>query len=325
MTAPLLPLSVLAVGIALCLLPWTWPAALKVAKPSRSRPKHVLLDQSFRITMAAARRGHGPLKVDLPNPLAATDLPPISAVFLIEFDLKAGYTVAWKRALPSVALEGVVEYKSLPSGLHTVTDDLIYFIHEQYAGLSAFVNAPAAEEARNARMIAVGVLVPLSYGRLGRSWKHADNLKDMAESVWSSPVALILGLTEYRTLVSNKSKTDILEEYWEEHKARDGTSIDTETSVESPISIRYQPITRQPGRHHNRARSASDGVALITGQQLAPYHPAWSLPELLDTFGPLIFPLHRAALLRKRILISGHAPVHKICDFGISLHLPAWN
>lgn len=79
-----------------------------------------------------------------------------------------------------------MEYKSLPSGLHTVKEDLIYFVHDNHAGLSAFINAPAAEESRNARMIAVGVMVPLSYGRLGRSWKHAEALKKMARCAQSS-------------------------------------------------------------------------------------------------------------------------------------------
>jgi len=129
--------------------------------------------------MAAVRRGQGPLNLKLPNG-SANDLPPISALFQIYFDIKAGYTIGWKRSLPGIELEGVVEYKSLPSGLHTVKEDLIYFVHDNHAGLSAFINAPAAEESRNARMIAVGVMVPLSYGRLGRSWKHAENLKEMA-------------------------------------------------------------------------------------------------------------------------------------------------
>lgn len=133
--------------------------------------------------MAAVRRGQGPLNIDLPNGGFTNDLPPISALFLIYFDIKAGYTIGWKRSLPGIELEGVVEYKSLPSGLHTVKEDLIYFVHDNHAGLSAFINAPAAEESRNARMIAVGVMVPLSYGRLGRSWKHAENLKRMARCV----------------------------------------------------------------------------------------------------------------------------------------------
>lgn len=125
------------------------------------------------------RQGHGPMSLDLSSsPL--NELPPISALFLIYFDIKAGYTIGWKRSLPGIELEGVVEYKSLPSGLHTVKEDLIYFVHDNYAGLSAFVNSPAGEESRNARMIAVGVMVPLSYGRLGRSWKHAGRLKEIA-------------------------------------------------------------------------------------------------------------------------------------------------
>jgi hypothetical protein len=102
---------------------------------------------------------------------------------LIDFDVKAGYTITWKQAVPDLELEGVVEYKSLPSGLHTVTDDLIYFVHGGgHAGLSAFINTRTDEEgARNARMIAVGILVPLSFGRLGRAWRHAEALKNMAE------------------------------------------------------------------------------------------------------------------------------------------------
>lgn len=68
---------------------------------------------------------------------------------------------------------------------------------------------------------------------------------------------------------------------------------------------------------HTRNRSASDGNSLAPAEhKLSPYHPAWSLTRLLDKFGPLIFPIQRAALLRQRILISCHAPVHEICDFG---------
>lgn len=56
-----------------------------------------------------------------------------------------------------------------------------YFVHEQYAGLSAFVNLPAEEAERNAKMFAVGVLVPLSFGRLGKSWRHAPKLKELVQ------------------------------------------------------------------------------------------------------------------------------------------------
>jgi hypothetical protein len=73
---------------------------------------------------------------------------------------------------------------------------------------------------------------------------------------------------------------------------------------------------------HNRNRSASDGTALLPpGHNLSTYHPAWSLIPLLDTLGPLIFPIYRAALLRRRILIAGHAPVQETCDFVYDLSI----
>jgi len=257
--------------------------------------------------MAATRRDRPPLSVWLPpqstSPSVLPDLPPISALFLIDFDVKAGYTIVWKQAVPGLELEGVVEYKSLPSGLHTVPEDLIYFVHDGgHAGLSAFINTPTdEEETRHARMIAVGVLVPLSYGRLGRAWRHAEGLKEMASE-----------------LVADRSQTHMLEEYWQQHGIRDPSVPQPlqETALDSP-ALSFKGVRPGLGKGHARNRSASDGNALIQpGNRLSPYHPAWSLTSLLHTFGPLIFPIHRAALLRKRILISTHAPVHEACNFG---------
>lgn len=252
--------------------------------------------------MAAPRRGPPPLSAALSIQGASAELPFISALFLIDFDVKAGYTIIWKQAVPGLELEGVVEYKSLPSGLHTVADDLIYFVHEDgYAGLSAFINAPTdEEESRHARMIAVGVLVPLSYGRLGRAWRHAEGLKAIAAQ-----------------LAVDRKRTQLLEDYWNKCGTRD-PSREPEPIKDSPLSS--PAFGKRPSpKSHARNRSASEGAALIPPEhRLSNFHPAWSLNNLLDTFGPLIFPVHRAALLRKRILISTHAPVHEVCNFGMS-------
>ncbi|KAI1813925.1 hypothetical protein GGS20DRAFT_551125 [Poronia punctata] len=267
--------------------------------------------------MAASRRGQPELHVRLPsNPNIAApppnvslpDLPPIAALFLIEFDVKAGYTISWKESKPGVELEGVVEYKSLPSGLHTVPEDLIYFVHDGYAGLSAFVNAPVEDAAaRNARMLAVGVLVPLSYGRLGRAWRHAESLKVMASR-----------------LAVNSKDLGILEDYWEANRVKDAIEEEDDAGQGVHESPTAAPQRRKKSRGQTRTRSASDGGALmLPGHRLSPFHPAWSLTKLLDTFGPLIFPIHRAALLRKRILIAGHAPVEQTCNFVYNLSILA--
>lgn len=139
-----------------------------------------MIQDSFRLAMTIVRRRKAPIHVDLPCELISKELPPLSALFLVYFDQKSGYTIGWKQSLPGVQLEGVVEYKSLPSGLHSVKQDLIYFVHGNYAGLSAFINAPAAPNCRNARMISIGVLVTHSQESIGRCWKHAEKLREMA-------------------------------------------------------------------------------------------------------------------------------------------------
>ena len=52
---------------------------------------------------------------------------------------------------------------------------------DEHAGISAFVNKSDAGWERNALMLAVGALVPLSHGRMGRSWKHVEKLKELAK------------------------------------------------------------------------------------------------------------------------------------------------
>lgn len=122
----------------------------------------------------------------------------------------------------------------------------------------------------------------------------------------------------YRNLVKDRNQTEVLEKYWNTNKAKEGETFST---TATPIS----PVPDPLNKAHNRNSSLTDGVSLLQPEhKLSPYHPAWSLPELLDRFGPLIFPIHRAALLRQRILISCHAPVHEVCNFGRQLPPVPW-
>ncbi|KAJ5786809.1 uncharacterized protein N7503_012021 [Penicillium pulvis] len=246
-----------------------------------------------------------PLNIDLSR--SSMESPPgIAALFVISFDIRTGYVVSWKRTAPGVEVEGVVEYKSLPSGLHNVTEDLVYFVHDQYAGISAFLNRPAAEAERNARMFAIGVLVPLSSGRLGKSWRHAPKLKELA-----------------LRYAADMADTQPLSDYWDTFQLKDTQAAPVDSPIESPLSLRFRPEDRQD-RPDNRNRAFSDAMVLETFRPaLTPFHPASSLPDFLDCFGPLIFPLYRAALLRKRILFMNEAPVHTPCNYVYDLSLLA--
>ncbi|KAI4206354.1 MAG: hypothetical protein LQ348_001023 [Seirophora lacunosa] len=257
--------------------------------------------------MAPANR-HS-LHLDLPNAYSEAQ-PHIVALFLILFDAKAGYTIAWKRSVPELDITDSVEYKSLPSGLHNVEKDTVYFVHnDQYAGISSFINGKAAESERHALMLAVGALIPLSYGRLGKSWRHVEGLRALANE-----------------LVKDPSNTDALEGYWQEHQDHKDDSAAGPTPGEgSPSAMREnrrRSISSPNGQPRTRNRAVSSASALAPpGQTLSAHHPALSLSTFLDTFGPLVFPLYKAALLRKRILLVGQAPVEAACNFVYSISI----
>ncbi|MCJ1369169.1 hypothetical protein MMC20_000378 [Loxospora ochrophaea] len=257
------------------------------------------------MTTAKRRRGRS-LHLDLPDANADSG-PSVAAVFLIDFDVKVGYTLAWKQSIPDLKLLGV-EFKSLPSGLHNVKEDLVYFVHDdEYAGISAFVNEPDADLERNASMLAVGALVPRSFGRLGKSWQHAEALKDLA-----------------RQLVKDPTKSQLLDDFWEANRIleprdtpeQDGGSLSPQLEKTRRKVAQLSPAG--PRRARNRAVSSGSALAPMD-QGLSSHHPALSLPDLLDSFGPLVFTLYKAALLRKRLLLVTPAPVQLCCNYVYDL------
>ncbi|KAK5128753.1 hypothetical protein LTR85_000086 [Meristemomyces frigidus] len=215
--------------------------------------------------------------------------PPIAAVFQVVFDQKVGYTIAWKRALPDIELDGV-EYKTLPSGLHGVKSDLVYFIQGQHAGVSAFAQEVADARHRNASFVAVGALVPLDHGKLGRSWLHAAELRRLAKG-----------------LVKNTSDARALELFWKKHRLDNGNQKGRATSPTQHRNSLPESLKR-------RRASSETTTGLKLDAEGAVDHPALYMPALLDGFGPLLFPLYRAALLRKRILLLGGPPVQLNCN-----------
>ncbi|EXJ61722.1 hypothetical protein A1O7_02151 [Cladophialophora yegresii CBS 114405] len=174
-----------------------------------------------------------------------------------------------------------------------------YFIHDEYAGLSAFINRPDQESDRAARMLAVGILVPLERGRIGRSWRHAEILKELA-----------------RAQIDNVTNTAALEEYWDKYRLKP-----EERSSQTPRDPEGDDPSQRPNGYTN-SRSMSTGTTYIsTHHSLTPHHPALTLMDSLKLFGPLMFPLYRAALLRKRILIVTDAPVEFACNLVYNLSI----
>lgn len=120
-----------------------------------------------------------------------------------------------------------------------------------------------------------------------------------------------------RDLSKDPENTELLEDFWDSHQLRDDDEPhEHSTQAESPSADRVKRRQSQDsanGHVRARKRAVTAASALVhPGQSLSPHHPALSLPTFLDTFGPLIFPLYKAALLRKRILLVGQAPVEML-------------
>ncbi|KAF1923519.1 uncharacterized protein M421DRAFT_425743 [Didymella exigua CBS 183.55] len=213
-----------------------------------------------------------------------SDAPQVEALFLIRFDKKVGYTIAWKRTANDTDLDGV-EFKSLPSGLHSHASDLVYFTHTGYAGLSAFARGDASDADRNANFVSVGILVRRDgrFGRLGRAWLLAGKLEQIAAA-----------LAKDETVAP-------LEDFWADQTSRAPTKhVDSKRAV--------------------RDRAISTATAVPKDEERLPaYHPALAILQYLALLGPLVFRLQQAALLRKRILFVGSPPVRTTCEFVYNL------
>lgn len=114
--------------------------------------------------------------------------------------------------------------------------------------------------------------------------------------------------------------TDVgkLQKFWNKHRlgsVNDELRAEALSEPSSPVGTRFS-VSHERKTH--RRRGLSDAAGFSRAHVLSQSHPALSMPRFLDTFGPLTFPIYRAALLRKRILLVGSAPVQQSCDFGKS-------
>lgn len=246
------------------------------------------------------------LRIDTRTNASAPTPPSIAAAFLVNFDHRKGYVLGWHREIEGIQLQGDVELKSLPSGLHNVQEDLVYFVHENYVGISAYINKPDEQSARHVNMLSVGVLVPLQEARMGKSWLHAEGLKVVA-----------------RKVIKDVSDTSPLEEYWGQHQMQPSQATALpEESTEDLFMSRKDSHADTNG--YQKFRSMSAGSAVTPGMHtFAAHHPATTLLDFLDSTGPLIFPLYRAAILRKRLLIITEAPVEFACNIVYNLSILA--
>lgn len=142
-------------------------------------------------------------------------------------------------------------------------------------------------------------------------------------TVWFGVTEWML-IRDKRRLSEKLEDRTPLEDFWDHHQAQDEDKEHSResspiTSASAPKSKKEtnwsEPLNGATGLHH-RITSTASGLLPNPLLSRASNHPALAIPTFLDTFGPLAFPLYRAALLRKRILFVGNAPVEEACNFS---------
>ncbi|KAI8090248.1 uncharacterized protein B0P05DRAFT_530004 [Gilbertella persicaria] len=215
----------------------------------------------------------------------------ILAVFVVHFDITKGNVVEWQYP-PDIDLEGI-EYQAICSGLHKIESDVILFTRQKHQlGLCVFENKPTRDHAnRGAYMKAIGVLVQPS------------------DTVLHHTVFLKQEISKHMVPQEDiePSRYDDLIQYYTQHQSQ--TQPTRLSTYDAPQDL-------------NMNRSVNDNLRhTIIAPQRREYDGMDVFTDLIRQFGPHIFVLWKAALLRKRIMLLNTPPMEIACKYVHLIHL----
>lgn len=193
-------------------------------------------------------------------------MPKIVCVFLAQFDIKLGYKLVWT-SLPNHHDLAGIEYRALPSGIHEYSATTVYLTHELHGqlhyGMARFRQVDLNPENTTNATDLDRLLVKM--------YSLGVLVEPLQGLFWPPLQYLSLG--------------------WEYTNAVDSTLVDFLNNEDLSLMTRlYESLSQD----------------LLPVRKMSPSydkHPLSRLPAVLSLVGPLLFPLYKAAILRKRILI----------------------
>ncbi|KAI0344371.1 hypothetical protein BDW22DRAFT_1483434 [Trametopsis cervina] len=113
----------------------------------------------------------------------------VVAIFHCSFHPTRGNVVDWSlKASDDIDLSNV-EFSCLPSGLHTVEEDVVYFLQDEHPGVCIFRRRQTEEHGhRGFRLSSLGVLLAPSsapHTSLPRPWLHVRSLRSLVHALYS--------------------------------------------------------------------------------------------------------------------------------------------
>ncbi|KAG6919703.1 hypothetical protein DXG01_002649 [Tephrocybe rancida] len=198
------------------------------------------------------------------------------AIFHASFHPTQGNLVDWSlKASDDLNLDNI-EFSVLPSGLHLVDRDVVYFTKDGQHGVCIFRRRKTQEEGqRGYRLSSLGIL--LARSRRPRPWHHTSALKDLVDTIYNS-------CEDAGLLQPTESHWEPARAFFEERK------------------VRRADIGEWSGWSHDLGDISEPNS-----------HPTLHLPHLLRILGPSSLTLYKHVLGRRRILIYTHPPVEAAC------------
>ncbi|KAK0201194.1 hypothetical protein DFS33DRAFT_1375835 [Desarmillaria ectypa] len=205
----------------------------------------------------------------------------IVAIFHASFHPTQGNVIDWSiKASDDVLLDNL-EFSALPSGLHLVEQDVIYFTKDERHGVCVFRRRKTTEQGhRGFRLSSLGIL--LAKSTRPKPWRHLSALKDLVATIYTR-----LEMSEI--LEPSDDDWEPARIFFEERKVR-------------------QDDLGGAGRW-NGWSFEFDG-----DEHEGPVgNPTLHLPHLLRILGPSSLTLYKHVIGRKRILVFTHPPVQAAC------------
>ncbi|KAK2465002.1 hypothetical protein APHAL10511_003078 [Amanita phalloides] len=206
----------------------------------------------------------------------------VVAIFHASFHPTQGNVIDWSlRASNDLDLDRV-EFSVLPSGLHLMEQDVVYFTKDEQHGVCVFRRRRTTEEGhRGFRLTSLGIL--LAKSRRPRPWRHVKALKELADTL-------------YERADRSSESLEMLDEDWEPAR----------------LFFEERKVRRADlGGAGDWNGWSHDLDELKTDPPVAA--PALHLSHLLRILGPSSMTLYKHVIGRRRILIFTLPPVEPAC------------
>jgi hypothetical protein len=254
------------------------------------------------------------------------NIPPICAMFLTKFDVHTGYELRWFKSLDdNLYTSNDLEFKSMPSGLHSVNTDTICFVKRKgdldvfLYGISIFkqnshlqqINNDGTVDRSKVKLYSLGILIdPVHLENLEeyRNWKPK-----IYSVAWNYKSDLSQLLTNFMNLSNDNEEKEFFNKFDSFFNNHSYKQLKDSINISNNLEInkdKISPPSLKP------VKSKASILSSFSDKDFRTDHMIDTLIPFVNDFGPLIFKIWKISLLRKSIILYSPYNSSSICIDG---------